>query len=48
MQSTNGAVEISDPLKDVIRELNQPQTARALVGGAERERVDPGRGLVGD
>lgn len=30
MQSTNGTVEISDSLKDVIAELNQPQTAAAL------------------
>ena len=30
MQSTNGTVEISDSLKEVINELNNPQTASAL------------------
>jgi Uncharacterized conserved protein len=30
MQSTNGTVEISESLKDVITELNKPQTAAAL------------------
>jgi uncharacterized protein YjgD (DUF1641 family) len=30
MQSTNGTVEISESLKDVIAELNRPQTAAAL------------------
>ncbi|MBS1793838.1 MAG: DUF1641 domain-containing protein [Acidobacteria bacterium] len=30
MQSTNGTVEISDSLKEVINELNDPQTAAAL------------------
>lgn len=30
MQTTNGSVEISDSLKEVIAELNKPQTADAL------------------
>lgn len=30
MQSTNGTVEISESLKEVINELNNPQTASAL------------------
>lgn len=30
MQSTNGTIEISDSLKEVITELNNPQTASAL------------------
>lgn len=30
MQSTNGTIEISESLKEVINELNNPQTAKAL------------------
>ena len=39
MQTTNGTVELSEPLKDVIRQLNQPQTARALQNLARNAQI---------
>lgn len=39
MQNTNGTVEMSEPLKDVIRELNQPQTANALKNLARNAQI---------
>jgi uncharacterized protein YjgD (DUF1641 family) len=39
MQETNGTIEISDSLKDVIEQLNQPQTAVALKNLAKNAQV---------
>lgn len=39
MQETNGTIEISDSLKDVIQQLNQPQTAAALKNLAKNAQV---------
>ncbi len=39
MQETNGTIEISDSLKDVIHQLNDPQTASALKNLAKNAQV---------
>lgn len=39
MQETTDTIEISDSLKDVIRQLNQPQTASALKNLAKNAQV---------
>lgn len=39
MQSTNGTVQISQPLDDVIKQLNEPQTAAAIKNLAKNAQL---------